>query len=268
MDSGRNFFPTIVRHVVPDAEIRTRTLTFLLFSDYGLPVTFYDDHYDLLLSQDFLFARKISPEASDLKRRLGLLYAAEGVQFQISNEGFGLFKFLSGRGRIGRRFSTRFWETESTLGRERELLIVICKKWHVAKRVLERMRQVTNIPAIEYLFNEENTPLPDLGGIQKTLGKLTRHRRALMRMLFDYYETDRLIVCMDPGNLDLLQNFASDRSVTRMLEIQCDFSEEYMIGHAMRVGLAGEQTSAETLERLLPTIRNDMNFESDALRDV
>ena len=262
------FFQTVVRHVVPDTEIRTRTLTFLLFSDYGLPVTFYDDHYDLLLSQDFLFARKISPEASDLKRRLGLLYAAEGVNFQISNEGLGLFNFLSGHGRIGRRFSARFWETESTLGRERELMIVICKKWHVAKRVLERMRQVTNIPAIEYLFNEETTPLPDLGGIQKTLGKRTRHRRALMRMLFDYYETDRLIVCMDPGNLELLQDFESDPSVTRMHEVQCDFSLDYMIGHAMRVGLAGEQTSVETLGRLWPTIRNDMNFESDALRDA
>lgn len=262
------FFQTVVRHVVPDTEIRKRTLTFLLFSDYGLPVTFYDDHYDLLLSQDFLFARIISPEASDLKRRLGLLYAAEGVNFQISNEGLGLFNFLSGHGRIGRRFSARFWETESTLGRERELMIVICKKWHVAKRVLERMRQVTNIPAIEYLFNEETTPLPDLGGIQKTLGKRTRHRRALMRMLFDYYETDRLIVCMDPGNLELLQDFESDRSVTRMLEVQCDFSLDYMIGHAMRVGLAGEQTSVETLGRLWPTIRNDMNFESDALRDA
>ncbi len=262
------FFQTIVRHVVPEKEIRTRTLTFLMFTDYGMPVVFYDDHYDLLLSQDFLFARKISPEARDLKRRLGLLYAAEGVHFQISNEGRSLFKFLSGRGRVGRRFATRFWETESTLGRERELMIVICKKWHVAKRVLERIRQVTNVPAIEYLFNEEDTPLPDLGGIQKTLGKRTRHRRALMRMLFDYYDTDRLIVCMDPGEMDLLQDFAGDRSVTRMLEIQCKFTDNYLIGHAMRVGLAGEQTSSETLERLLPTIRNDMIFESDRIRDA
>ncbi len=262
------FFQTVVRHVVPETEIRSRTLTFLMFTDYGMPVVFYDDHYDLLLSQDFLFARKISPEAFDLKRRLGLLYAAKGVPFQISNEGRSLFKFLSGRGRIGRRFATRFWETESTLGRERELMIVICKKWHVAKRVLERIRQVTNVPAIEYLFNEENTPLPDLGGIQKTLGKRTRHRRALMRMLFDYYETDRLIVCMDPGELDLLQDFAGDRSVTRMLEIQCKFTDDYLVGHAMRVGLAGEQTSSETLERLLPTIRNDMVFESDRIRDA
>jgi hypothetical protein len=262
------FFQTIVRHVVPGDEIRSRTLTFLLFSDYGIPVTFYDDHYDLLLSQDFLFARKISPEAIDLKRRLGLLYAARDVPFQISNEGASLFKFLSGRGRIGRRFATRFWETESTLGRNRELLIIICKKWHVAKRMLERIRQMTNVPAIEYLFNEEHSPLPDLGGIQTTLEKRTRHRRALMRMLFDYYETDRLIVCMDPGNLDLLEDFAGDRSITRMLEIQCNFTDDYLVGHAMRVGLAGEQTGPETIKRLLPTIRNDMTFESDRIRDA
>ena len=57
------FFQTLVRHLVPDAEIRTRTLTFLMFTDYGMPVTFYNDHYDLLLGQDYLFARKISPEA-------------------------------------------------------------------------------------------------------------------------------------------------------------------------------------------------------------
>jgi len=262
------FFQTLVRHLIPENEIRSRTLTFLMFTDYGMPVTFYNDHYDLLLSQDYLFARKISPDAADLKRRLGLLYAAEGVRFQISNEGRSLFKFLSGRGRIGRRFSTRFWETESTLGRERELLIVVCKKWHVAKRVLERIRQTTNVPAIEYVFNEEDTPLPALGGIEKTLGKRTRHRRALMRMLFDYFETDRLIVCMDPSNIDLLEDFASDRSVTRILEIECNFSDDYLIGHAMRVGLAGEQTSQETLDRLLPTIRNDMVFESDAIRDA
>lgn len=262
------FFQTLVRHVVPETEIRSRTLTYLMFSDYGMPVTFYNDHYDLLLSQDFLFARKISPDAEELKSRLGRLYAAHDVQFQISNEGNSLFKFLTGRGRIGRRFAMRFWETESSLGRERELMIVVCKKWHVAKRLLDRIRQVTNVPAIEYLFTEEDTPLPDLGGIQSTLEKRTRHRRALMRMLFEYFETDRLIVCMDPSNLDLMNDFFSDRSVTRMLEVECLFSDEYLGGHARRVGLAGDQTSAGTLERLLPTIRNDMVYESDRIRDA
>jgi len=261
------FFQTLVRHLIPGPEIRSRTLTFLMFTDYGMPVTFYNDHYDLLLSQDFLFARKVSAEALQLKRRLGQLYAARGVRFDVSNEGRSLYKFLTGRGRIGRRFATRFWETESSLGRERELLIVICKKWHVAKRLLERVRQVTNVPAIEYLFHEEATPLPDLGGIQSTLGKRTRHRRALMRMLFDYYNTDRLIVCLDPNGLDLLEDFCGDRAVTKLLEVECVFSEDYLVGHAKRVGLAGESTPRETLERLLPTIRNDITFEVDRIRD-
>ena len=262
------FFQTLVRHLIPAEEIDSRTLTFLMFSDYGMPLTFYNDHYDLLLSQDFLFARKISPEATELKTRLGQLYAATGLQFQISNEGQSLHTFLTGRGRIGRRFAMRFWETESTLGRERELMIVVCKKWHVAKRLLERMRQVTNVPAIEYMFNEEDTDLPDMGGIEGSLWKRMRHRRALLRMLFDYYETDRLIVCMDPSNLELMNDFYSDRSRTKMLEIVCEFSDDYLIGHAMRVGLAGQQTSKSTLQRILPTIRNDITYESDKMRDA
>lgn len=190
------------------------------------------------------------------------------MDFQISNEGRSLFKFLTGRGRIGRRFGMRFWETESSLGRERELMIVVSKKWHVAKRLLDEIRHVTNVPAIEYLFNEEDTPLPDLGGIQSTLEKRTRHRRALMRMLFEYFETDRLIVCMDPSNLDLMQDFFADRSTTRLLEVECLFSEDYLSGHARRVGLAGDRTSQATLDRILPTIRNDMNYESDRIRDA
>jgi hypothetical protein len=262
------FFQTVVRHLVPENEIRTRTLTFLMFTEYGMPVTFYNDHYDLLLSQDSLFARKISPEATELKKRLGMLYADDAAQFQISNEGRNLFQFLTNRGRIGRRFATRFWETESTLGRQRQLLIVVCKKWHVAKRFVEQMRKVINFPAIEYLFSEESTPLPDLGGIQSTIGKRTRHRRALMRMLFDYFETDRMIVCMDPANLELMHDFDSDRSTTKILEIQCDFSEDYLIGHAKRVGLAGEQTPRDTLARLLPTIKSDITYESDQIRDA
>ncbi|HEX9858169.1 MAG TPA: DUF5928 domain-containing protein [Paracoccaceae bacterium] len=262
------FFQTLVRHLVPEHQIRTRTLTFLMFTDYGMPVNFYDDQYDLLISQDYLFARKISPDAKALKERLGKLYAASGVQFPISNEGRGLFKFLTGRGRIGRRFAPRFWETESSLGRERTLMIVVCKKWHVAKRLVERIRQVAGLPAVDYLFNEAETPLPDLGGIQTTLEKRTRHRRALVRMLFDYWQTDHLVVCIDPANVDLMQDFYSDRSNTRLLEVECEFSDDYLIGHARRVGLAGDGTPKETIDKLLPTIRYDVRFESDRIRDA
>jgi hypothetical protein len=262
------FFQTLVRHLVPEAEIQARTLTFLMFTDYGLPVTFFNDHYDLLLSQDYLFARKISPDAKTLKERLGALYSATGVSFGISNEGRSLFQFIVGRGRIGRRFAPRFWETESSLGRNRTLLMVTCKKWHVAKRLVDRIRQVTNMPAVDYLFNEADTPLPDLGGIQTTLEKRTRHRRALVRMLFDTWNTESLVVCIDPANTDLMQDFYNDKAKVRLLEIECEFTDDYLIGHAKRVGLAAERTPQEVLDRLLPTIRYDVRFESDRIRDA
>ncbi|KAA9010578.1 DUF5928 domain-containing protein [Histidinibacterium aquaticum] len=262
------FFQTLVRHLVPETEIVNRSLTFLMFSDYGMPVTFYNDHYDLLLSQDALFARKISPEASDLRQRLGVLYASDRRDFSVSNEGRRLYGFLAGRGRIGRRFAPRFWETETSLGRDKELLIVACKKWHVAKRLVGSIKHHTNIPALEYLFNEADTELPDLGGIQATLEKRTRHRRALMRMLFDYYETDRLIICLDTASIDLMQDFYADRSVTRMLEVQCSFSDDYLAGHAKRIGLAGAEAPPETIDRLLPTIRYDILYESECIRDA
>ncbi len=262
------FFQTLVRHLVPGKEIESRALTFLMFTDYGMPVTFHNDHYDLLLGQNYLFARKISSEADQLKRRLGLLYAAKGIEFKISDEGRNLYKFLTERGREGRRFAPRFWETESTLGRERELMVIICKKWHVAKRLCDRISQFTNTPVIEYLFNEETAALPDLGGIQKTMAKRHRHRRALMRMLFDYFETDRLVVCMDPTSMELLEDFAADRSTTKFLEVQCNYSDDYLVGHAMRVGLAGDQTRQETFDRLLPTIRRDIEHETDRIRDA
>ncbi|MFN3294947.1 MAG: DUF5928 domain-containing protein, partial [Gemmobacter sp.] len=128
------------------------------------PVTFYDDHHDLLLAQGYLFARKISPEAKALKDRLGALYSETGRQFAISDEGRRQFAYLTSRGREGRRFAQRFWEVEASIGRNRTLMLVACKKWHVAKRLAERVRSLTGIPAVEYLFNEQATPLPDLGG--------------------------------------------------------------------------------------------------------
>lgn len=251
---------------MPEHEVRSRSLTFLLFTDYGMPAVFYNDHYDLLLSQDYLFARKISPLAEELKQRLSALYSDDQHRFSISNEGKTLFKFLTARGRIGRRFAPRLWETENGLGREHTLMIVTCKKWHVAKRLLGRIRTATKIPAIEYLFNENSTELPDLGGIQTTLDKRTRHRRALVKMLFANWSTDKMIICIDPANVDLMADFYHDSAATRLLEIDCDFSDAYLIGHAKRVGLATDQTPKETLDRLLPTIRYDVRFESDQVK--
>ena len=67
------YFQTLVGQLIPSAEIETRSLTFFVFSEYGLPATFYNDHYDFLVGQDYLFARKISSEAKQLKDKLNTL---------------------------------------------------------------------------------------------------------------------------------------------------------------------------------------------------
>lgn len=262
------FFQTLVRHLIPAKDIRTRSLTFLMFTDYGMPVTFYNDHYDLLLSQNYLFARKISPEATVPKKKLNALYNSRRRDFQISNEGRKLFEFLTTRGRVGRRFAPRFWETESTIGRERELMIVACKKWHIGKRFVRNLSDLSDCKIMEYLFDEDGTSLPDLGGIQASPQKRMRHRRALMRMLFDYHETDRIVICTDTANFELLADFASDQSKTRILEIECDYTDEYLARHARRIGLAANHTSEDTMETLLPSVRNDIAMESDRIRDA
>ena len=121
---------------------------------------------------------------------------------------------------------------------------------------------------VEYLFDEEDTAMPDLGGVESTLAKRTRHRRALVRMLMDHYDTDRLLICLDPKNLDLIQGFYSDRCTTRLLEIECNFTDEYLMGHARRVGLIAPKTPDESIDRLMPTIRYDVVYESERLKEA
>lgn len=262
------FFQTLVRHLVAEVEIESRTLTFLIFTDYGMPATFYNDHYAVLLAQDYLFARKISPGALKLKKRLGALWNSGQTVFDVSNEGRNLHKFLTGQGRIGRRFAPRVWETETSLGAERELLILCCKKRHVAKRLLGLSRNTFQLHGVEYLFNEQDADLPDLGGIESSIEKRTRHRRALVRLLFDQADTDRLAICLDPGGIDLMRDFFGDKARTRMLEIGCTFTDDYLTLHAQRLGLAGATVSDDMRARLLPALHQEVALEQDRIRDA
>lgn len=262
------FFQTLVHHLVAEKEIRCRTLTFLMFTDYGMPACFYNDHYDLLVAQNHLFARKISPGARDLRARLGQLYAASGKTFDLSTDGPRLFSFLTGRGRFGRRFAPRFWEASASISQGRTLFVLICKKWHVAKRLATAIRAETDLPVVEYIFNELTASMPDLGGIASSLQKRNRHRRALIGMLFDHFKTERLVLCLDPSEFDIIRDLCADQAHIRLLEVECDFSDEYLVGHAQRVGLAGPTLLPETINRILPTVRFDVRYESDRIRNA
>src|SRR5579862_5701839 len=53
------FFQTLVRDLVPESRIVSRTLTLYQFTDYGCPVVYHADHFDFLMRQPFFMARKL-----------------------------------------------------------------------------------------------------------------------------------------------------------------------------------------------------------------
>ncbi|MBB3712687.1 hypothetical protein FHS00_002282 [Limimaricola variabilis] len=259
-------FQTLVRHLVPGEEIRSRSLTFLTFTDYGMPATFHDDHYGLLLGQDALFARKISPNATRLRPRLADLWTSGRRDFPQGGDGRQLHRFLTGRGRIGQRFGRRAWEEGGTIGAGRELMLVVAHKRELAKRLVGSIKHHTSMAALDYLFDEEDCPLPDLGGLERGLEKRGRHRRALLRVLYEVLGVERMVICVDPGRLELIRDLSGDRATVRLLEIEAALDDQQLRRHAMRTGLAGESESG--LDLLIPTLRQHLEAEIRNLREA
>ncbi|MGB0499239.1 MAG: DUF5928 domain-containing protein [Rubricella sp.] len=262
------FFQTLVLHLVPREEVRNRTLTFLAFSDYGLPLVLHDDHYELIRSEDFLFARKVSPNAGRLKAALAERFAEAEERAATSSTAIPLYTYMTKRGRAGRRFAPRFWESGGQIGRGHSVLVVACKKWHVGKRFIRAARAIGGPEALGYVFDEDRDSFPDLGGIESSKEKRGRHRRAFLKLLFEYHDTERLMICLDPSNEDTIRDIASDDCELRVLEIRCRIDDDYMIGHARRVGLMSDDTQATVAAPLVSALHRQFRDESDALRDL
>ncbi len=258
------FFQTLVRHLIPAPQIVSRPPTFLMFTDYGMPVNFHTDHLDFLLGQDAFFARKISAEAPDLRARLGDVWVDDRPPAPLAGDGRRLFAFLTGRGRTGGRFAPRIWDSGAQLGVGRRLSVIVCKKWHVGKRLAARLRH-EGWPGIDYLFDEDATEMPDLGGIETGLDRRSRHGPALLRLIFDRLGTDRLTICLDPARIDVARELAAGPGDVRFLDLRCRFTDDYLAGHARRIGLIGPQTQAATVAGLLPTLKRAIADEADRL---
>lgn len=124
------------------------------------------------------------------------------------------------------------------------------------------------MPFQECILREDVKELPELGGILFIYQKKACHRRPFMRMFYEHYETEKLAICLDPSNIDLIRDLASDRNTTRFLEINCEFDDEYISCHARRIGLISDQIAVETLVKLLISIRNDLKKEIDSIGDL
>ncbi|GLQ35232.1 glycosyl transferase [Amylibacter marinus] len=234
------FFQTLVANLIPQQQLVNSPPTYLKFSDYGLPVTFHQDHFDYLVGQDRLFARKITNTTDRLREMLTDYYRDPNADVSLNSNGDTVYNFLVQSGRNGNRFARRFWENGQTVGREKKLSIILCKDWHHGQRVLQQILDHTNAKGFQYLFNDGGLQLPDLGGIEQSVEKRSRHRRAVMRLLFEDSTVDHLFICIDPSSKFIVDDFYSDECTVRTLHVSIPFSDEFCKGHAQRTGVLAD----------------------------
>ena len=260
------FFQTLVMHLVPKKEVISSPPTYLMFSDYGMPVTFSADHFGLLKAQDSFFARKISDHDDRLRQKLGDLFASEEPVGTLSDSGRAQYDYVRRRGRIGRRFGSRAWDVGARLGPDRALNVVVCKKWHVAKRVVEAVRKKE--AAFAYVFDEDDAWLPELGGYETSAEKRSRHRRAFLHVLYQHAGVESLTICLDPSNTDAVRDFAADGVKLRLLDIGVEIDDAWIEGHAARIGLGSQAEAGALHGQLLAALRNNIDDEAAALRHM
>ena len=261
------FFQTLTLHLVPRHEVISKPPTLLMFSDYGMPVTFHADHFDMLKAQDALFARKISDHGDALRTKLGELFMSDGDTAHVGSSGIALYDYVRQRGRMGRRFGPRIWEENATIGRDYELTLIVCKKWHIANRLVETLRS-QNYPAFGYLFDQDDIELPRLGNIESSKDKRSRHRRSFLKLLFEAENTNRLAICLDNSNLEAINDLAGDGCQIRLLELHCEMSDDWLSGHAERIGLGTASDQGDLRGNIMVALRQNIRDEETNIRDL
>ncbi len=98
--------------------------------------------------------------------------------------------------------------------------------------------------------------------------KRNRHRRAFSKLLFERLDTDHLTICLDPSNLDTIKDFADDQCQLRVLDVKCDFDNDYLVGHAHRIGLADDNISPEMSNSLITALQNNIQSDQDSLQEM
>ena len=260
------FFQTLVMHLVPKEEVISRPPTYLVFSDYGMPGTFYADHFGLLRGEDAFFARKISDHDDALRARLGEFFLSNETVPSTGADGRAHYDFIRARGREGGRFGPRIWEAQARLGRGRTVTAIVCKKWHVAKRLVGQLTHISNLPAYGYVFDEDDAGLPPLGNLEGSREKRSLHRRAFLHVLFNQLGTDRLAICLDPANSAAIDDLAGDGCRFRVLLINCEVTPDWLEGHAMRIGLGSRSETGALHGQLMGALRRTVDDEIEGLR--
>ncbi len=259
------FFQTLTMHLVAREEVVNKPPTLLMFSDYGMPLSFYADHLEMLRGQWQFAARKISESDHKLRAELNALFLSPDPEQQSEGAGQVIYEYMRKRGRKGKRFGNRIWETGASLGTGFELTLILCKKWHIGNRIAHALSQISGQPTFGYVFDEAQPWLPDLGGLEKGQDKRNRHRRAFLQVLAAHNNVTALTLCIDPANISAIEDFCADGAQVRLLDVRCDMDETWVEGHAARIGLGTAGSNGAMHAGVLRSLMNQIDEEQSEL---
>lgn len=261
-------FQTIIAHCANHDEIISRPPTTLVFTDYGMPVTFYRDHLEMIRREPRFFARKITEHDESLRADM-LAHYTDG---QMDDPGpemvHGYYHYLARRGRDGRRNPVRFWQRSTTLDDGKEVLVIACKKWHVGQRLSRVIHQITGMETLGYVFDQDEPLDMNLGNLEVGKDKRARHRRAFLSLLFDIRGAEKLTLCIDPSREDVVRDIADTDARMRVLLIDTEFTEPEYVDHAERVGLLASTAMEEQRRAVVDALKIEFSEESGRLRKV
>ncbi|MGB1208146.1 MAG: DUF5928 domain-containing protein, partial [Paracoccaceae bacterium] len=273
---------TLVWHLVPEHEIYNRPPTFLMFTDYGMPVCFHTDHLPLLVGQTGFFARKISPNAQGLRAALAQRWCGDDTGHPGPQpDARRLHGYVTRRGRVGLRHAPCAWGPLALRSPAARAYVVLCKKWSVGKRLVADLGQVLGAQTYGYLFDETAQGDPDLGGMGRDLARRKLDVGSYLESLFADAGGDQVVLGLDPSQVEVLNALQLALPDLRVLELQCHFSDEDLRGHAMRLGLVPADMAQDTAPAphcaagegghttpLWPMLRRELAAETARLRDA
>lgn len=263
-----SFFQTLAGRVVPEAEIRCMPPTTLLFSDYGKPVVFHQDHYDFLRCQSAPFARKISPHARALQG--GLLAAFRETSTDRAEGGIGtaLYGYLAGRGRDGHRYAPRFWERAIAPCHDNTLLLITAEHRALVTALSTQIARITGLADIGYVFDED-APLPAaMGNLERGLFKRDKHRHAFVNALFAATGRTSLLVAFEPSRVDVMQDIARAVGQTRVLIVDRLPNDAAIQREAERLGLLSPSSGAFERTEVHRALTTDLTFDTGPLQSA
>jgi hypothetical protein len=258
---------TLVWHLVPEVQIENQSPTFLMFTDYGMPVSFHNDHADILPLQDAFFARKVSPCAKRLRKSLQIRWMQSDGESPHHMDARNLASYVSRRGRMGLRDAPRAWDRAKNLSPDCRVLIIVSKKWSVGKSFTQQVVAATGAKDLGYFFDEIISGMPDLGGIARDMDRRYLDPASLVQLIFQFFETRFLVFCIDPCRLSFLEALHDTLPGLSVLELQCEFSDQDLSGHAQRIGLLSADMNPADLN-LWPMLRCELEEESMRIRNA